>query len=382
MSAGALGQSVGGPTEAELEDLALIAEADEVSLDEAIADHGGQTEFNAAGQKMYEEYPEAFAASGFDAEGRPYLLFKGEPPAAARELIADFPDLDLSGGARFSEDELTELNDAAFFAVADALPEGSMATAAPDPLTGTVALDISSSGDLAAANSAVADLEPGTDISATFGELELHDIVNIRIDESLSSTTEAINGGDKLTEIGSGPYFCTAGFPATYGSLSGLTTAKHCRNDLDVDFKDLIYNASVFTSNSDGDLQWHRAKTTVNSQFRYDWGSYRPVWANVKPSGGTSVCRFGASSGSDCSSIYQINVCNTYSSGDTYCGLIRTHRYTGSRDGDSGGPWYYGNNAYGVHSGSGWYYGIKRNLFTSTYYGLPDAGLKIKLASR
>jgi hypothetical protein len=96
----------------------------------------------------------------------------------------------------------------------------------------------------------------------------------------------------------------------------------------------------------------------------------------------TSVCRFGASSGNGCSAVYQINVCNTYSSGDSYCGLIRTHRYTGSRDGDSGGPWYYGNNAYGVHSGSGWYYGIKRNFFTSTYYGLPDAGLTIKLAPR
>lgn len=180
--------------------------------------------------------------------------------------------------------------------------------------------------------------------------------VNITLDPDVSMEREAINGGDRLTRPGEAGTWCTAAFPAKYGSLRGVMSAKHCDPQLDADFVDNLYNASRRVGYSTGDAQWSQVKPghTIGSHFRYAWGSYRPVWAHPNIAEGLDVCRFGAVSGNGdgCTGVWKTSTCVQYVDGTT-CGMVATYRKNGSAVGDSGGPWYYGNNAYGIHAGGG-----------------------------
>lgn len=62
------------------------------------------------------------------------------------------------------------------------------------------------------------------------------------------------------------------------------------------------------------------------------------------------LCRYGHSSGAQCAEVENNNICSTTSSG-TACNLTRMKNDEAS-GGDSGGPWYYGNTAYGFHKGA------------------------------
>lgn len=261
-------------------------------------------------------------------------------------------------------------------AVARRIPAHAAAYSVVDPVTGLAEVVSSHSfnADVRAELRKPSEL-PGVPRHLKGGQYPL---VDVRYDASLASSSEAINGGDKMTPIGSTSLSCTAAFPARQGTTAGLMTAAHCRNDMDIDGRDAIFNASISTNYDSADVQWHQAKETVNARFRYDWGSYRSVSAHPVLKVDTRVCRFGAATGtgSGCTSVKYVSACTTYSNQTvTFCGLAMTHGHTGSSGGDSGGPWYYGNNAYGVHSGSNTRDGANRNWFSSSNKSLGLLGL-------
>ncbi|NNH07180.1 trypsin-like serine protease [Cellulomonas fimi] len=98
-------------------------------------------------------------------------------------------------------------------------------------------------------------------------------------------------------------------------------------------------------------MRWTRftAGTSGNS-FQYNFGQYRLVTSAGDAVVGGAVCKFGLTSGFSCDTVESKGNCTTYSGFPTFCGLFRTVNENAS-PGDSGGPWFYGNKAHGVHSG-------------------------------
>jgi hypothetical protein len=64
---------------------------------------------------------------------------------------------------------------------------------------------------------------------------------------------------------------------------------------------------------------------------------------------GAVYCHYGYFGGKGCDSVHDNFQCRTVPSG-TWCGLAVTNGVN-SVDGDSGGPWYNGSQAIGVHKG-------------------------------
>lgn len=78
-----------------------------------------------------------------------------------------------------------------------------------------------------------------------------------------------------------------------------------------------------------------------------------------------------------CTTIAYVSVCK----GDV-CDIVMTEGGTGRKPGDSGGPWHYGNNAYGIHNGASVRDGKIRNWFTGTRYATAQTGLTAMIGPR
>jgi streptogrisin C len=141
---------------------------------------------------------------------------------------------------------------------------------------------------------------------------------------------------------------CTGGFVVQSLGVYGIGTAHHCIT------KPSTYdgsNVGTTTAYSTRDVRWSRFTSgTPQPVFRYGWGNYRTVTSSSNPVIGGLVCKFGTTTGNTCDVVVSSGHCVTYANFPQFCGLYRT----GNRDaapGDSGGPWYYGSRALGIHSG-------------------------------
>ena len=88
---------------------------------------------------------------------------------------------------------------------------------------------------------------------------------------------------------------------------------------------------------------------------------------------GQQLCKYGKTTCATCDEVYELNHCN----GDT-CHLTAMHNRKAD-GGDSGGPWYYGTTAYGIHQGYKWWNFKNRDLFTPATY--LDEALNIRVAT-
>ena len=79
--------------------------------------------------------------------------------------------------------------------------------------------------------------------------------------------------------------------------------------------------------------------------IRTDWGHFVGIHGHYNPSIGDTVCRFGVASGATCQVVIDLNRCAVGT-----CGLVWTDRSV-TIGGDSGGPWFYGTYALGIHRG-------------------------------
>jgi streptogrisin C len=85
---------------------------------------------------------------------------------------------------------------------------------------------------------------------------------------------------------------------------------------------------------------------------------YRNATSAVNPTVGMSVCAFGKQTGYNCDAVMALNKC-----ANGYCGLGFMYAQ-GSVPGDSGGPYFNGTVARGIHNGEVYYNGQWRNIFT------------------
>jgi PKD repeat protein len=151
------------------------------------------------------------------------------------------------------------------------------------------------------------------------------------------------------------PGYCSAGFTVRdhYGQV-GISTAGHCGNDQQFQGLALPFvNESFYSS---GDVQWHSAcpQTEVTNEFNSGIG-YRAcigTRGRADQSTGSYVCKWGTVTGRTCGYIQSKSYDPSYMPGDSDT-FVRVNGYGANlvSAGDSGGPWFLENIAYGITSG-------------------------------
>jgi streptogrisin C len=141
---------------------------------------------------------------------------------------------------------------------------------------------------------------------------------------------------------------CTGGFVVQSLGVHGISTAHHCTT------KPSTYDGSnlgTTTAYGSRDVRWSRFSSgTAEPVFRYSSGNYRTVANASDPVVGATVCKYGITTGNTCDVVVSSGHCVTYSGFPQFCGQFRTDNRDAA-GGDSGGPWYYGSRAHGIHSG-------------------------------
>lgn len=165
---------------------------------------------------------------------------------------------------------------------------------------------------------------------------------NIQVVEvsELPKEVEDIYGGVTL-ELNSGTPWCTAGFSVIDSNgVKGITTAGHCDNDLYYDGTPVPFVSG--TTGGDFDIQWHRGdQAFVVKNWIYDGTYGRSILGQVfreNQAVGFFVCKYGITTGPACA----------YIGSTTVNGVNVRVDYISVRPGDSGGPWFLGNDAYGT----------------------------------
>lgn len=202
--------------------------------------------------------------------------------------------------------------------------------------------------------------------------VELYVADRARLDEALESgavrlpgsvaviTVEAMGNPDVDIYGGLPLSTCTSGFSVRRSSdgTKGITTAAHCSNSQSYNGVSLTFRSEQFTGSYD--VQWHtKSGYTVRNIIRW-WkdGSTRSITATKSRSSqtvGGYVCKYGKTTYYTCGYISDKYYRPSYvpNASATFIRVDNTAGYGDlSSGGDSGGPWFLTNTAYGTHSGS------------------------------
>ncbi|MDQ1126228.1 streptogrisin C [Microbacterium sp. SORGH_AS 505] len=287
-----------------------------------------------------EELEVTYAGSAIDptTDYDAWVSFVGLPSAEAIELISGVPlDIDLRTDARFTAAELREsLREAHAALEAEAGIGGAAGYLDTAAQKLVFAAWPDESATLSRARADVADVAADT----SGPQIEI-----VTVPESVVS--DEINGGAHLSNG------CTSAFNVRDGSgRKGFLTAAHCPNPVSG------YPFVKERETAGFDVQLHRATSVTNLIRVSSGGTTRTITGWYYPSGGGTACNYGRSTGNKCTTIFSNDVCWP----GLGCGFYATNAGVTS-GGDSGGPWYSGNSALGVHKGTMWLFGNK-SVFT------------------
>jgi hypothetical protein len=152
------------------------------------------------------------------------------------------------------------------------------------------------------------------------------------------------------------PGYCTGGFTVRdyyYGRV-GISTAGHCGDYQTFQGLALPFVSEVYYDS--GDVQWHSAcpYTEVTNEFNSGIG-YRAcigTRGRADQAIGSYVCKWGTTTGRTCGYIQTKNYDPSYvPAGDDTFVRVNGYGATLAAPGDSGGPWFVENIAYGITSG-------------------------------
>lgn len=340
------------PNAAELEDLQFIADKEGISLQTAIARYGWHDNFSIAVAQISEAVPDAFTGAESVDASTAWVAFSADAPQAALSIVNTFKSIHSGVSVQvrpdkgFTEVELRKAIEAAHYAVygssevRDAVTTFDFATG---EIESVVVLESAASGSAIESLKAVArtNITNATradilnSISATVVRSE-NDVLSV-----LESDTEHL-GGEALS-------ICTSGF-GTINSVQtrGISTAGHCPNSLTDDGSSLTYREKY--EGDLGDFQWHMGPNIETDDF-YAGSSTaseknrRDVAILGIPNVGQLLCRNGKMSYKNCQYVRKLNMCN-----GSICNLVQMEKHL-STGGDSGGPVYLSNIAFGLHQG-------------------------------
>lgn len=299
------------------------------------------------GQRLLAQLGSRAAGMWLDQDGDTVVNVLDEQAAATVRAAG--------GAARVVERDATELA-----AIHDALTGTQVADTA-------VGIDVSANQVLVRVGESAANLSGMLATARGFGDA-------VRI-EYVDSFSTHISGGSAIGAIqGEELDYCTLGFSVTAppGMLgnAGLT-AGHCTAMIPQWWEGFVwyYGPSV-TADFPGDdfgliANWGLLPQPGNV-YRYD-GTYQDITSAARPEEGMAVCLSGATtgpgSGLSCGTVTALEQRVCYQSGDCVEGMAETN--APGLKGDSGGPWFAGPVAVGLHSGG--------NITTSYFQPVVEA---------
>lgn len=142
---------------------------------------------------------------------------------------------------------------------------------------------------------------------------------------------------------------CTTGFTVRNSAgTRGVSTAGHCGNSQSLSGYSLTFRTEAYSGSYD--IQWHTASghtfpntIKVGSSTRSITGTRSRAYQTV----GSQVCKQGKTTGYTCGTISTTSYC---ASGACTWVRVAGNGVNLSEGGDSGGPWFSGNTAYGSHT--------------------------------
>ncbi len=323
------------------EDIAFIARQRGVSVaavekEFELAEEGGELQ-----QELSAEYSDEFGGLFISEEtGELTVAWKGDVKDLPSELRSD--DITVVPAA-FSEEELNQAVELA----AEQLRQVD-AEIWTDVTENQVVVEVDSS-DISTAKAALTPKAKDARSSAKVQNVPVSPIV-IRESESLSTVEKAIVAG-KATRT------CTAGFTVVKPStgVRYLTTAGHCNDSQTFDGTSTTFVKDWESGNVDFQLHKPSSGNSASPKFLAN-GSTRTVTGQKTYSSvvvGSSVCKQGKKTGYTCGKITSKKATgvDNNTGGKSFIKVNRNIDDSGkiSDKGDSGGPWFMGNTAYGWH---------------------------------
>jgi hypothetical protein len=142
---------------------------------------------------------------------------------------------------------------------------------------------------------------------------------------------------------------CTTGFTVRNSAgTRGVSTAGHCGNSQTLSGYALTFRGEAYSGSYD--VQWHNASGhTYPNTIKVGSGtrSITGTRSRTSQTVGSQVCKQGKTTGYTCGTISTISYC---ASGACTWVRVAGNGTNLSEGGDSGGPWFSGNTAYGSHT--------------------------------
>ncbi|MEV4113424.1 hypothetical protein [Nonomuraea sp. NPDC049695] len=363
------------PAQAEPEDVATIADeqaalaqdlgtvaADEgLTSEEATARYGWQEDFVTFANHLQDTYPDEYAGAAVTDDGAAWVAFKGTPPTEAFARAAGVPvPVRVIADKGFSEAELNKTLTDTYYGIRARKDLVADTGGDYDVETGVVTIEVQPQAGLTAAarQQLKGDLQPA---SVPGSPIQ----VDVTVVDQVEQGTEAYIRGGGYLDLPE-DRICTTAFTVKLRDGGyGVSTAEHCGRGRTLRY--LNHGSSAYTTikwkggneNIFGDFAWYtRGSYTAARTYFWDYNKTRYVDQVKRPVKGIKIAHFGRTTGTKHSKVYKVNIC----SGDA-CGLTAMTK-SGTKGGDSGGPWYWGGTAYGIHRGAKKMGGTWRAVFT------------------
>ncbi|ALO07999.1 putative serine protease [Streptomyces venezuelae] len=351
-------------TAGQLEDIRAMADGEGIPLAEAIDRYGWQDQFTAVAESLESTYPEEFSGAVKSDTGA-WFAFKGKAPDEAVELARTIPaQVEVVSNRGFSEADLAQAQQNAH---SDVMAQSGVASAvsAYDVKAGEVNVEVKLSETLVPGAARAA-----TEKRVTSSQADLGGGIPVNVAVTGGGTYEKQDGytrGGGYLSVG-----CTSGFNLKYltSDVKRIGTAGHCTTVANQTYSNHSAqggSTGVTTAwthqGAWGDLGYTSIGSLASSRtFYQDYNNVRYADDRAAmPAVGTQICKFGRTSGKTCSTVKYRDV-----SVSTLKHMVVMNG-NACKPGDSGGPWYYGGTAYGIHTGLTNYDGTKRCLFTPAY---------------
>ncbi len=342
---------------AELEDLAALAEQKGMSLEAAIERYAWNDDLAEAVSQVRDAFPNDYAAAEIVDAGSAWIGFAGSVTEGVVELLENFESnhpwiaLELVQEIGFNEATLELAIETVHFAVygQEGVRDASTTFEFGAREIVTV-VAVSGGGD--AAN--LEDLfEAAMSQLQAAGLASVLEHIGVRV---VASGHPVLGGADSNTQHRGGESLttCTSGFIVVSAAGDrGVATAGHCPNTQADDGVNLPF--LIEYEGTHGDFQVHDGSQPMPNVFYSGSGTQlevgpRNVTSVGNPIVGQALCKNGKTNFKSCQDVRKLSVCKS-----GLCNLVQMEARLAA-PGDSGGPIYWEYRAYGFHQG--WHYDL------------------------
>lgn len=228
--------------------------------------------------------------------------------------------------------------------------------------------DLEKRQDTSGQRSRAAGVPFNSDINVFENRVELHVVDVEKLQARLAAAGERLPEGVLLKRVarlaqsevaivgGSPLSTCTAGFTVrnNYSGELGISTAAHCGNTQAFQGVNLPFRAE--DNNGDQDVQWHSACDIfeVTNQINSGIGLRSIIGTRSRDQQaiGSLVCKYGMTTGRTCGTISSKSIDLGANHNATFIRVNNNPSWNLSEPGDSGGPWFTEDYAYGTHFGA------------------------------